>query len=152
MLRRVSQASPETSDSEAASDAEAIRILIVDDEPQLLRLIGRVLSRGGYEVQDAVDGKSAREAIAAAPPKLAIIDLSVPPEGGAALMRELQGAVPGICIVLTSGGDLGTELRFELAAAGGSFLRKPFAPRVLSEMVSRSLAGESHPDGFSGSY
>ena len=37
-----------------------------------------------------------------------------------------------------------------ISPAGGSFLRKPFAPRVPSEGVERSLAGENHPDGFRG--
>lgn len=149
MLRSVNDDSLSSASSVDSAEAKT-RILVVDDEPQLLRLIGRVLARGPYEILDALDGDAAHKAVAAAEPALAILDLSIPPAGGGKLMRELRAAIPGLRIVLTSGADLKSELHSELVNAAGSYLRKPFAPRALLEMVERTLAGESHPDGLSG--
>jgi CheY-like chemotaxis protein len=150
MLPAVNSDSPGLEDSADASAEAKTRILVVDDEPQLLRLIGRVLARGPYEVEEALDGDAAHEAVAAGAPALAILDLSIPPSGGATLMRELLAALPELKIVLTSGAELDAELQADLVQAGGSFLGKPFVPRTLSEMVERTLAGESHPYGLSG--
>lgn len=147
MLRAVSEDVAEPS----AATESAGRILVVDDEPQLLRLMARVLARDAYEIQEALDGTIALGLAGTAPPVLAIIDLSIPPEGGAAFMRELATSLPDVRIVLTSGADLDADLYADLVQLGGSFLRKPFAPRTLSEMVKRTLAGESHPDGLNGS-
>ncbi|MCA9512294.1 MAG: response regulator [Myxococcales bacterium] len=126
----------------------SVCILVVDDEEQLRRLMGRVLARDGFAVAEASDGAEAVALAASAKPALAIVDQKLPPEGGASVVRALHAAIPALRIVVASGGDLDAALRDDLARIGGSFLRKPFAPRTLADMVRRVLAGESHPDGL----
>lgn len=142
MLRRVSDA------ADAPPPGSDACILVVDDEESLRRLMARLLARDGFAVVDAASLPQAVALAESAKPALAIVDQTLPPDGGAAIVRALREVLPAVRVVAMSGGDLEPELRELVESIDGSFLRKPFPPRTLADMVRRVLAGESHPDGL----
>ncbi len=105
-------------------------VLVVDDEPQLLRLLVRVFEKRGFRVFPAADADEAarifeqhRDEIDAV-----LLDVVIPPAGVDPLLSRMLGLREDVGVVLTSGDELPPLLRDRLEALGGVFLRKPFAP------------------------
>ena len=117
------------------------RILIADDEPQLLRVLVRVLEDQGYTVISALDGKAAVEAIRKAPEAIdvIVIDAAIGPEGAGPVLEMLAAEWPQVGVIVTSGDQLPSSLRSQLLASNGVFLLKPFLPSALEEAVEGSL-------------
>jgi len=117
------------------------RILIADDEPQLLRVLVRVLEDQGYVVISALDGKAAVEAMQGAPEAIdaIVIDAAISPEGAGPVLKMLAAERPQVGVIVTSGDQLPSSLRSQLLASNGVFLLKPFLPRALEEAVEGSL-------------
>src|SRR5690348_1124343 len=95
------------------------RVLIVEDDPDLLRLARRILQRHGYTVATAGDGRAALALIAREPPDLLLTDLMIPELDGLALVRELQRQHAVYPIIVCSAAA-------EVALAGVRLLPKPF--------------------------
>lgn len=70
------------------------RILIVDDEPHVIRLMRLALERAGYEVDTAANGKLAMECIARVMPDVMITDIDMPQMNGEILCKEIQRSMP----------------------------------------------------------
>jgi DNA-binding NtrC family response regulator len=120
------------------------RVLIADDESQLLRVLIRVLERQGYAVISAPDGKVAVEALRGASEAIdaIVIDAAISPEGAGAVLEVLAAEQPQIGVIVTSGDQLSDSLRSRLLASNGIFLLKPFPPSALIEAVDDSLVKE----------
>jgi DNA-binding response OmpR family regulator len=105
------------------------RILIVDDDPHVGEILSQYLGDEGYEVESAVDAKSALRAIAAKEPALVILDVRLPDQSGLealAAMRSQGSAAP--VIMLTGLADeLDRVLGLELGA--DDYVTKPFSAR-----------------------
>ena len=116
------------------------RILIVDDAPQNLRLLSGVL-RGSYQVSVAVDGPEALELVAARPPDLILLDVSMPGMDGFEVCRRLK-AVPAtrkIPVIFVTGlTEEGGRSR-GIEAGGADFIVKPIDPEILQAKISASL-------------
>jgi two-component system response regulator PrrA len=121
--------------------ANSPRILIADDESQLLRVLVRVLEKQGYTVISAPDGKAALETLRKTPEAIdaIVIDAAIDPEGAGPVLEVLAAEQPQIGVIVTSGDQLPSSLRFRLLASNGIFLLKPFLPSVLVEAVEASL-------------
>ena len=117
------------------------RILIADDEPQLLRVLVRVLEDQGYAVISALDGKAAVEAMRGAPEAIdvIVIDAAIGPEGAGPVLEMLAAEWPQVGVIVTSGDQLPSSLRSQLLASNGTFLLKPFLPNALVAAVEDSL-------------
>lgn len=124
--------------------AAASRVLVADDDPQILRLVARLLERGGFAVERAADGEEALRRFRAAPGSIGVVvlDAAIAPGGAAPLLEEMARLAPDLGVVLTSGDVLRGEQRALLAEHGGVFLRKPFAPDALLRAVADSRVGE----------
>lgn len=122
--------------------ANSPRILIADDESQLLRVLVRVLEKQGYAVISALDGKAAVEALRGAPEAIdaIVIDAAIGPEGAGAVLEVLAAEQPQVGVIVTSGDQLPGALRTRLLARNGIFLLKPFLPNALVAAVENSLA------------
>ena len=70
------------------------RVLIVDDDPDILRLVSYNLSHAGYEVQTATTGRKALELIQQHPPDLIVLDLMLPDVDGMEVCRSLRQQAP----------------------------------------------------------
>ena len=117
----------------------ALRLLIVDDEPQLLDLLRRYLGRLGYQVETCGDAQEALARFQAGPARfsMAITDLSLPGLGGEELIERMRQLRPGLPAIITSG------YHYQPRTAGIGFLQKPFLPQMLVEAVEKALKGKA---------
>jgi CheY-like chemotaxis protein len=115
------------------------RILIVDDEPPLLKMMSRYLDRLGYSVTALDSTDAAWREVEAAPADfaVAVLDGSMPGMSMEALALRLVGANPAMCVVAASGYPVDLT-RVEAAAPGRvAYLPKPFSPKMLAATVRR---------------
>ena len=120
------------------------RVLVVDDEPEIRRLVRRVLEAEGLEVEEAPDGQEAVEACRRQPPDLMILDLIMPRKEGLETIREVKSDLPSLKIIAISGGGHGRpESYLNLARRLGAerALAKPFLPLQLVQLVNELLEG-----------
>jgi CheY-like chemotaxis protein len=118
------------------SDHGGNRILIVDDDPNILRLLRAILRTGGFEVLTAPDATEALAMAERDPPDLIILDLLMPVMSGREFYRELR--VRGIQSPVMIASAFGARsAQLELGAEAS--IEKPFDPDYLLEMVSRLL-------------
>lgn len=75
------------------------KVLVVDDELAIRRLIGAALSRAGYDVVEAGDGKSALNALAIDKPELVLLDLGLPDRDGLELVGKIKSGGAGVIVV-----------------------------------------------------
>lgn len=115
------------------------RILLVDDEPGLLRLLAIRLETEGYEVEPADSGEAALAALTRFSPDLVITDLRMEHMDGLALLRELRRRRPGLRVVLlTAHGTIPDAVEATQSGAFG-FLTKPVEKEALLEQVERAM-------------
>jgi two-component system KDP operon response regulator KdpE len=112
------------------------RILVVDDEPQITRVLRRSLAAGGYEVHVAGEGEEALEIFNACAPDLVITDLSMPNMGGLELCRRIRAASQAPIIVLTVKGEERAKVE-ALDAGADDYVTKPFG---IDELLARVRA------------
>ena len=123
----------------------ANRILLVEDEQSLLDLLDRYLTRSGYAVKTAPSGEFALELLAVRDTGMPIVDLAIIdltlPDGmtGVDLLEKVREAGFDFPVLLYSGYPFAVETLAPALQANVWFLQKPFAPRILSEMVSKIL-------------
>jgi CheY-like chemotaxis protein len=126
------------------SEALKRRILLVDDDPEVLWSLGQVLMNAGYEVLKATDGAEAlrlwRELNGG---DLVILDLFMPEKSSLETIVELRAYSPGVPIIAISrGGSAGRVDLLENAKLLGAVatLEKPFSSHALLALVARTLA------------
>jgi two-component system KDP operon response regulator KdpE len=119
------------------------RVLVVDDEPQLLRALRINLSARRYEVVTASNGTSALKAAAAQPPDAVILDLGLPDLDGAEVIRGLRGWTSVPIIVLSGRADSADKVE-ALDAGADDYVTKPFS---MDELMARLRAALRRGDG-----
>jgi two-component system nitrogen regulation response regulator NtrX len=104
-------------------------VLIVDDEPNIRRMVGALLGAEGYEVRDAPSGSAAVDRVAESEPDAILLDLMMPGElDGMTTLAKLREAVPDTPVVMMSGrAGLGDAVRATKLGAF-NFLEKPLSP------------------------
>ena len=128
-------------------------ILLVDDDPALLRLLSLRLQSAGYSVEAVESGGAALRRLAARHPRLVITDLRMDGMDGMALFQAVQQRFPGLpVIILTAHGTIPEAVQATRSGAFG-FLSKPFDSRALVEQIRSALdlsappeAGGSEPE------
>ena len=119
------------------------RVLVVDDDPELRKLLSAYLTDVGYAVDLAADGEQMRRAIERAAPDVIVMDLMLPGTDGLALTREVRAAsnVP-ILMLSARGEEIDRVVGLEVGA--DDYLAKPFSPRELLARL-RALLRRSQP-------
>jgi DNA-binding response OmpR family regulator len=117
---------------------DAPRILIVDDDPNLLVLLADQLRADGYEIQTARDGEEALRRLRTSWPDLLIIDMMMPRMDGLSLAREIKGRADLPIIVLSAidAGDSKADLLEEVAE---DYVTKPYHYPELRARINRVL-------------
>ncbi|MFP2900693.1 response regulator [Corallococcus sp. 4LFB] len=122
----------------------APRILVVDDNQELLSLLTQLFEDAGYEVVGASRGKQAIEAARAQPPGCAVLDILLPDMMGYHLADTLRKDNPQLPLLFITGvfkgGKHATEARQKYQAAG--YFEKPFEAQKLLEAVAKVLPAE----------
>jgi len=118
-------------------------VLVVDDEPGIVRLVRDYLEHGGFRVVTAADGEAALRAARTVRPDLVVLDLGLPGLDGLDVTRALrrEGALP--IILLTARSDESDKL-VGLELGADDYLTKPFSPK---ELVARVRAVLRRADG-----
>lgn len=126
------------------------QILVVDDEPDLVRFVKRALEADGHEVKTAMDGAIGLGLALGQKPDLVILDLLMPGVDGRHVLCALKAAVPDVRVLVLSA-EAHVSARVEVLEAGAvDFLAKPFAIRELlarvrgrlSDLEEREASGE----------
>lgn len=127
------------------------RILVVDDEPQITRVLKSSLSSNGYEVQTAQDGIAALERIKTWVPDMVITDLAMPNMDGIALCKELR-AWSNVPILVLSVRDQDAAKIRALDAGADDYVTKPFSIQELLARVRAHIRRQksSEPETESG--
>lgn len=117
-------------------------ILIIDDDPQILRVLRSILEREGYAVREAANGKTAMALLEEAPPDLVVSDMYMPEMDGIEFLIRVQDLYPGLGIVAMSGGGFMAKEEllsdaFHLGAI--QVLAKPFTWDDVVGVVRRAL-------------
>lgn len=120
------------------------QVLVIDDDPQIRRLLDRILSAEGHNVLLAPEGNRGLELVRTQPVDLVICDLVMPEKEGVETIREIRAHAPRLPIIAISGGSAyGNYSYLPLAQRLGATrsLQKPFLPAELAEVVREVLAG-----------
>ena len=112
------------------------RILVCDDEPQILRALRVILRDAGFEAVTVGSGEEALDRAAVKPPEAAILDLMLPDIDGVELTRRLREWSQMPIVVLSAVGEEDRKVE-ALAAGADDYVTKPFGPR---ELVARLQA------------
>ena len=104
-------------------------VLIVDDEPNIRRMVGALLASEGYEVRDAAEGALGLQRIAESCPDVVLLDLMIPGElDGLATLARLRETVPDVPVIMMSG-KAGLSDAVKATKLGAfNFLEKPLSP------------------------
>ena len=116
------------------------RVLVIDDEPDVVRLIVKVMSGRGHIVQIARDGASALTRVKHEPPDVILLDSDLPKIDGAEVCRRLKtdATTSAIPIVMMTSTYIDI---YDVGAEGGpdAFVVRPFVRVVLANVVERAL-------------
>jgi CheY-like chemotaxis protein len=115
------------------------RILVVDDDPQVVRLVRVNLELEGYDVVSASDGPEALEAVASESPDLVVCDVMMPGMDGVEVVRRLREGGRETPVVMLSAKAMRSDMRAGLDAGADEYVTKPFDPAELIEVVDRLL-------------
>ena len=121
---------------------EERRVLLIEDEPNIIEAIRFILSRDGWRVDTHSDGKTALEAIQTRAPDLVILDVMLPNRSGYDILNDLRGAddtrdVP-VLMLTARGQKKDRDLAEKLGAS--KFMTKPFSNGEILDTV-RELVG-----------
>lgn len=125
----------------------AYKILVVDDELTLLNTVRAYLEQEGYDIQTAVDGRSALLVFRDFQPDLVVLDIMLPELDGLEVLRQIRQTSDVYVIMLTARADE-TDKIIGLGLGADDYVTKPFSPR---ELVARIKAALRRVSGSSSS-
>ena len=131
--------------------AEAPRILLVDDEPSILKVVSKRLEVEGYQVLVAIEGQEALAKAQAERPDLIILDLMLPKLNGyeVCTMLKQDTRYQQIPIMLFTAKAQDTDEQLGMECGADAYVRKPFRAQELLETIRRLLAASRRPTGAS---
>lgn len=120
------------------------RLLVVEDEPSISDVCRRVLTREGYAVEIAANGKVAQGMIGSKPYDLCLLDIRTPAMNGKELYEWLQEKYPQLTkrVIFTTGDVLEGDTKSFIEGTGRPFLPKPFSPDDLKAIVRETLQNQ----------
>ena len=121
-----------------------VRILVVDDEPNILATLAPLLRSRGYEVSTAMSGRGAVEAVERESPDLLVLDLGLPDMDGVEVTRLVRDGRSTPIVVLSARGAEGDKVR-ALDAGADDYVTKPFGAE---ELLARIRVALRRTDGI----
>ena len=122
---------------------EKPKVLIVDDEPDVVHTLNDILNSEGFEVFCAYDGISAVDIAEVDQPQVILLDIMMPMMSGYEVCRQLKNnpstqAIPVLCLTSANSSEVRNQAR---DAGAQALLTKPILPRELSAQIRRYLPG-----------
>lgn len=120
------------------------KVLIVDDDPNLIKSLGWVLTKEGYDFDAAQDGEEALVKAKETDPGVILLDIMMPRKSGYEVCAEVK-STPGmenINIVILSAKSQEIDREKGLAAGADEYITKPFSPQAVVDKV-KQILGES---------
>ncbi|KAF2989092.1 response regulator transcription factor (plasmid) [Methylocystis sp. MJC1] len=114
-----------------------LRVLIVDDEPQIRRVLRPSLIASGYEVREAANGDEALSQVSESMPDLVILDLGLPDMDGKEALRKLRLMTTKTPVIILSARERESEKIAALDLGANDYVEKPFA---MGELLARMRA------------
>ena len=120
----------------------AKKILIADDEPNIVTALEFLLQRGGYEVLIARNGDEALKTLESARPDLVLLDIMMPVKSGYEICKRIRERPEWahIKVVMLSAKGRDAEVNKGMAMGADLYVTKPFSTRELMEQIRRLLA------------
>jgi len=124
------------------------RILIADDEPNIVAAIEFLLTQSGYEVQVARNGEEALRVVESCVPDLVLLDVMMPKKSGYEVCTRIRERADWrhIKVVMLSAKGREAEVNRGLAIGADLYMTKPFSTRELLAKIKELLAQELQPD------
>lgn len=123
-----------------------IRVLVVDDDPDIVRLLKIKLSRAGYEVITAQDGAAGIETAQEESPDVVVTGFLLPKVDGLEVARRLKSEMdPAPQVLVLSIRDQAEDIAACFAAGADDFISKPFSPYVVIERIMIALIRSGKP-------
>lgn len=124
------------------TDPVKTRIIVADDDTDILDLVVFKLTQAGYDAVGVADGVSALAAIKANPPRLAILDVMMPGLSGMDVLRKVRAneATKDLDIILLTARSRDSDVDAGFAIGASDYVVKPFSPRELVHRVNALLA------------
>jgi two-component system, OmpR family, alkaline phosphatase synthesis response regulator PhoP len=122
------------------------RILVVDDEPNVLSIVRSYLLKEGYQALEAQDGRKALEVFQREKPDLIVLDIMLPEIDGMDVLREIRKSSQTPVILLTARAEDADKL-VGLELGADDYVVKPFSPRELVARVKAVLRRAQKPAG-----
>nr|WP_275575168.1 response regulator [Methylocucumis oryzae] len=123
-----------------------LQLLVVDDEPEIRRLVSEILEDEGYQVAMADNASTARDLKKTIKPDLILLDIWMPDTDGITLLKEWIAEDSSLCPVVMMSGHGSVETAVEATRLGAfDFLEKPLSMAKLLLIVERALASSNQP-------
>jgi len=121
------------------------RVLIVDDEPDVLDVLTDIVATFGYDISTGINGAEALAIVRMTPPDVVLLDLAMPVMSGREALTHLQADHPKIPVVVVAA-QVDADLALHLHALGAfGYIRKPFEVAEIGEAVSAAIAHRRAP-------
>jgi len=118
----------------ARPDGTPVRVLVVDDEPDLAEVVTGALRYEGWAVRSAASARAAVSEARAFRPDAVVLDIMLPDRDGLSVLRDLRAEQPHVCVLFLTARDTVEDRITGLTAGGDDYVTKPFS---LGELVAR---------------
>jgi len=120
------------------------RVLIVDDEPNIVISLEFLMKREGFRVSVAADGEAALRAVEESPPDLVLLDIMLPKKNGFEVCQAIRAnpAWESVRIIMLTAKGRDTEVAKGIALGADAYMTKPFSTKDLVAQV-RQVLGEA---------
>jgi DNA-binding response OmpR family regulator len=125
---------------------EKARVLVADDNPDILFLLRTSLNAAGFETLTAIDGEVALRMIEEDRPDILLLDLMMPVLDGWGVLEQLAKEGHRLPVIVVSASDSSANLHRAMRLGAADYVTKPFDLRGLVEAINRVLGGEAHPE------
>ncbi|SEU40647.1 two-component system, OmpR family, response regulator [Nonomuraea wenchangensis] len=116
------------------ADGAPVRVLVVEDEPDLAEVLGTVLREEGWQVRTSGSGAGAVNAAREFQPDAVLLDIMLPDLDGLEVLRRLRTDAPQVCVLFLTAKDAVEDRIAGITAGGDDYVTKPFS---LAEVVAR---------------
>ncbi|MFJ6012791.1 response regulator transcription factor [Streptomyces sp. NPDC092952] len=115
-------------------DGEPVRVLVVDDEPDVTDVLAGAMAGEGWQVRTAADGATALAAARDFRPDAVVLDRMLPDLNGLQVLRALRREEPGVCVLFLTARDAVEDRVAGITAGGDDYVTKPYS---LEEVLAR---------------